>query len=145
MAWVPQPWAAGYSGWPGVTSSGSQFGSGTVAGLPSVSASWIAVYARQKAKWYFAFRQAVMASEKMTELMAASRAESAVSRCWVLIRLRNARLYWAEGLSDQNFPISVCSAVRSVLLRGPSALVRLKSRAQAALANANGGRTSARN
>jgi len=34
---VTQPWAAGYSGCPGVTASGTQFGSATVAGLPSGS------------------------------------------------------------------------------------------------------------
>ena len=44
---VTQPCAAGYSGWFGVTSSGVHAGSAVVAGLPSMSACWIAVTGRQ--------------------------------------------------------------------------------------------------
>ena len=44
--WVQ--WAQGYSGWLGVAISGSQPGSGVVAGLPSSAALRIAVIGRQK-------------------------------------------------------------------------------------------------
>jgi hypothetical protein len=42
----------------GVQSSGSQFGSAWVASLPSSAARRIAVYGRQKRKWYLASKQA---------------------------------------------------------------------------------------
>ena len=55
---LTQPWPEGWSGNGGVTSggvvgvdgwnSGSQLGSATVFGLPSVAASWIAARGRQK-------------------------------------------------------------------------------------------------
>src|SRR6266511_5851796 len=59
VAPLMQVWPAGWSGKPGVTSggpetgtdgskSGSQFGSASVAGLPSLAASRIAVIGRQK-------------------------------------------------------------------------------------------------
>ena len=41
-------WPEGYSGWAGVIRSGVQLGSAVVSGLPSVSASGIAVTGRQK-------------------------------------------------------------------------------------------------
>src|SRR6266545_8008353 len=59
VAPLTHPWPDGWSGKPGVTSggpetgtdgsnSGSQFGSASVAGLPSLAASRIAVIGRQK-------------------------------------------------------------------------------------------------
>src|ERR1700731_2895135 len=99
----------------------------------------MAVYGRQKAKWYLAFIQAVPASDATTEYIAARRADAAVSRPWLAIRARNARLYCAAALSVQNSPISVCCAVRTELLRAPKFFVRLKSRAQAVLVSASGG------
>ena len=57
-------WPLGYSGYGGVSSSGVHFGSATVAGLPSVFASWMAVIGRQKAKSYLARQQEMAASAR---------------------------------------------------------------------------------
>ena len=65
---LTQPWPDGWSGNGGVASggvvaveawnSGSQVGSATVSGLPSVAASWIAARGRQKLQWYLSFQHA---------------------------------------------------------------------------------------
>src|ERR1700692_2027576 len=89
--------------------------------------------------------QAVPASDAATEYIAARRADAAISRPWLAIRARNARLYCDAALSVQNSPISVCCAVRTELLSAPYFFARWKARAQAALVNASGGWTSARN
>src|SRR5262245_32184118 len=69
MALLAQEWAEGWSGNGGVASgggamtgvagsnSGVQLGSASVAGLPSVSASRIAVIGRQNVQWYLSFQQ----------------------------------------------------------------------------------------
>src|SRR5262245_19515786 len=67
-----QPWPDGWSGNGGVARGGvvavsaansdSQFGSATVFGLPSVSASRIAALGRQKCQKYLSFQQAIAAS-----------------------------------------------------------------------------------
>src|SRR5262245_10654103 len=52
-------WPDGCSGNGGVASSGVQFGSATVSGFPSLSASWIAVIGRQKFQEYLSFQHAI--------------------------------------------------------------------------------------
>src|SRR5258707_9121611 len=55
-------WAQGYSGCVGVSPSGCQVASRSVAGLPSISPLRIAVTGRQKLKWYLASNTAINAS-----------------------------------------------------------------------------------
>ena len=73
MAPLMQPCPAGWSGKPGVTSgvpncgvagsnSGVHAGSAVVAGLPSLSASRIAVIGRQNFQWYLLCQQPIAPS-----------------------------------------------------------------------------------
>ena len=54
--------------------SGSQFGSATVSGLPSWSASWMAVTGRHRLYVYLASKMAIVASASVTFSSANSRA-----------------------------------------------------------------------
>src|SRR4051794_26193149 len=72
-----------YDGKGGVVSSGAQLGSGAVSGLPSRSASWMAVTGRQKAKLYLQSQQVMPASARAMLSRANRRAlsASALPRC----------------------------------------------------------------
>src|SRR5215470_11803527 len=94
----------GWSGKGGVTSagvwqtgvdgskSGSQFGSACVFGLPSVSASRIAVIARQNCQKYLSFQQPIEASAPARFSIANRRALSTMLKFWLAARVRKIRL-----------------------------------------------------
>src|SRR5262249_50510720 len=81
VALLLQLWPDGCSGKGGVTSgvpvvavdgsnSGFQSGSATVPGLPSVSASWMAVIGRHELQWALSFQQPMEASAAARSSMA---------------------------------------------------------------------------
>ena len=73
---LTQECAEGYSGNGGVTINGVQFGSGVVAGLPSVSASGMAVTGRHESNQYFASQQPITESARARFSDASKRAFS---------------------------------------------------------------------
>jgi hypothetical protein len=63
----------------GAVSNGVQDGSGTVAGLPSLTVSRIACRGRQKSEWYLSFQQLIAVSAPARFSIASRRALSATS------------------------------------------------------------------
>src|SRR5262245_26828107 len=123
----------GWSGKPGVTSggpetgmdgskSGSQAGSASVAGLPSLAASRSAVIGRQKLQWYLSFQQPIEPSAPARFVIASRRALSTPSSCSLSARARKTRFQIAMPLSCQKIAAAVWSAVRLVLVSEPSFL-----------------------
>ena len=106
IAPVAQRCPDGLSGCAGVTSggapgatgvdgsnSGSHVGSAVVAGLPSVSASRMAVIGRQKFQHYFSCQQPIAASAPARLVIAIIRALSGSERWLSAARVRKMRLY----------------------------------------------------
>src|SRR5262249_5827575 len=114
---------AGYSGWDGVTMNGDQVGSGSVAELPSVSPSRMAVTGRQNRYVYFASQQAINAFVTAAMPMASKRA--AVNRSIELAKLRTLAVHSALADGDQNSAVADCSAVRLDSVARPKSLTSL--------------------
>src|SRR5262245_58548903 len=127
--------AAGYSGWFGVASRGTQARSTVVASLPSVSASVTALKGRQNWKKYFDSKQAFWASACATHIIAIKRACSARLR-FVIAKLRKLRGQYAFDASALKSATAVCSVVRAPLVAEPSDFVSLRSAAYAVLTSA---------
>ena len=72
--------------------SGSHVGSGTVAALPSVAASWIAARGRQKYQWYLSFQHEIAPSAAARLIIASRRASRVVPSCRAADRSRASRL-----------------------------------------------------
>ena len=139
IAPAAQLWPEGYSGNGGVTSaggaatgvdgsnSGVQFGSASVARLPSLAASRMAVMGRQVFQWYLLFQQPIAASAAARFSVANSRALSTMSSCRLAARVRNVRFQSAKAWSCQKIAAEVSSEVRVVLWRAPTSLISLRS------------------
>src|SRR6187551_1100014 len=131
--------AHGYSGWSGVSSSGSHNGAASVASLPSMSARRIAVMGRQKAYSYFASNTATNESMAATLASANSRARSTVDIGCCEASERTTGFHEAGPVIDQKSAVSVCEAVRSLLSLAPRRLTSAKSRVQMSLVSFGGG------
>src|SRR3954447_14073917 len=141
IAPAAQLWPDGYSGNGGVTSaggaatgvagskSGVPVGSATGAGLPSLSASRMAVIGRQVFQWYLLFQHPIAASAAARFSIANRRALSAIGSPRYVAMVRNARFHSAKEWSCQKIAASVWSAVRVVLVSEPTRLISLRSRA----------------
>jgi hypothetical protein len=99
-----------------------------VVGLPSVSASSIAVIGRQKPSSYFARHIVMIASATLMSTAANIRAASTMSRSRTVTWSRSAALYCTSALPEKNSAVAVWSGVRTVELSEPSALTSSKSR-----------------
>jgi hypothetical protein len=91
----------------------------SVAGLPSVSASRIAVIGRQSSKWYFASQAEMTASAMATLSSANSRALSESERCRARDALAAARFQNAAAVPPQKRADVVWSAERVRLPASP--------------------------
>ena len=89
------------SGYGGVGTSGSQFGSAFVHGLPSVSASRIAVIGRQNGSCALSFQTVISASAPDMYSIANRRALSASDSPCCADNVRKVRLQVAGGFSAQ--------------------------------------------
>ena len=89
------------------SNSGSHAGSATVAGLPSPSASRIAVIGRQKLQWYLSFQQPIAASAAARLVTANIRALSASPSCRLVASVRKMRLKSEKIGSCQKIAASV--------------------------------------
>src|SRR5262245_22312833 len=110
-------------------SSGVQVGSRTVAGLPSVSANWMAVMGLQKTYQYLESQQA-MAASAIAMLSSANRrafCERFVSFSTTIVRA--IRFQNSGVLPFQNLATSVWKSVRVEPVRLPSDLTSWKSAA----------------
>src|SRR5689334_22162034 len=119
----------------GVSSSGVQAASGSVAGLPSFAASWIAVTGRQDFQCALSLWHAITASAVDSPTWANSRALSSADSPWPVA---SARSIASCGTEAHQRAASVWSAVRVVLVREPTDLTSLKSSAYAALVSGFG-------
>ena len=138
-ALLTQLWPEGWSGKLGSiragvvgvagSNSGRQFGSASVAGLPSVSARWMASIGRQNRRRYLSFQQAIAASAAPSvsypEQARVLRRAQPVAGREIARHPAVERIGWA----CQKIAAIVWSAVRVGLAKAPSALTSLKSRA----------------
>src|SRR5262245_53623455 len=131
--------AQGYSGCSGVSSSGTQPVSASVASLPSISARRIAVIGRQKPYSYFASNTATNESMAATFTSANKRARSTVDNGCDEASERTTGFHDAGPVIDQKSAVSVCEAERSLLSLAPRRLTSAKSRAQTSLVSFGGG------
>ena len=118
MAPLMQPCPDGCSGKPGVTSgvpncgvagsnNGVHAGSASVAGLPSVSASRIAVIGRQNFQWYLLSQQPIAPSAEAKLALANRRAVSAMPSPRLAESARKTRFHSAGPWSCQKIAASV--------------------------------------
>ncbi len=128
-ALLRQACADGWSGNGGVAKSGSQPGSGSVAGLPSPAASWIAVTGRQKRQWYLSFQQPMTPSAMAMFAVANKRALSALDKPRSTASVFMTPFQSPGPLVCQKRAASVWSGVRVVLVSDPTSLTSLKSSA----------------
>src|SRR5262245_32309036 len=118
-------WAHGYSGCMGVSISGIQVGSVSVAALLSMSPLRIAVIGRQKSYANFASNTAIYASAPAMCARANNRAFSTRVSFLVAARVRMTGFHAGGPVMIQNRPTLVCSAVRLLLLLPPISLISL--------------------
>src|SRR5260221_6222651 len=117
--------AHGYSGCIGVSTNGTQLGSGAVASLPSLSPLRIAVTGRQKLKAYLASNTATKASVAAMLTSAKSLAFSSRLLGCAAASERSIGFHVTTPTAVQNRATSVCSGVRCALVFAPIALISL--------------------
>src|SRR5688572_2779004 len=117
----------GSSAYGGSATSGVQAASRSVAGLPSVSASRIAVVGRQTPQRCFSAQQLIRLSAPDMLVMAWNRACSLIDSPFEAATWRMAPYRLGAGCGAVQYASKVCAAVRVALLSAPTAFTSLNS------------------
>src|SRR5436190_408802 len=117
----------GSSGYGGKGRRLVQAASGAVFGLPSVSASWMAVVGRQKLQWAFSAQQLMSASAADMLVMAKYRASWLIVSPFATETCRSAALNIGIGWAPDHCASEVWASVRVEPVARPSAFTSLNS------------------